>query len=51
MSATALYKRIAMVIAESRAFVRSGGFFGPDRRRRIGEPMLGGKREADMVAA
>lgn len=37
-----LYKRIAQVIERPRQFVRSGDFFGPDRRR---------KRDADKLSA
>lgn len=51
VSAQALYKRIARVVNEQRAFVRSSAFFGPDRRRHETEPPLGGRRESDMAMA
>lgn len=46
-----LYKRIAQIIERPRQFVRSGEFFGPDRRRKA-DPVYKGplKRETDSAA-
>ncbi len=33
ISATSVYARISGIIAKPRPFIRTGGFFGPDRRR------------------
>ena len=45
-----LYKRLELIIERPRQFVRSGDFFGPDRRRRKGSPNDGQlKRETDVV--
>jgi CheY-like chemotaxis protein len=35
ISAAALFSRIYSIIANPRPFVRIGGYFGPDRRRRV----------------
>ena len=37
INAHQLYLKIAAVINSARPFVRAGGYFGPDRRRREGE--------------
>ena len=43
-----LYKRLAQVIERPRQFVRSGDFFGPDRRRLRADDFAGPfRREAD----
>lgn len=46
-----LYRRIAQVIERPRQFVRSGDFFGPDRRRKV-DPSYSGPflREEDPSA-
>ncbi len=43
-----LYKRIAQIVERPRQFVRSGNFFGPDRRRKA-DPIFAGpfKRQTD----
>lgn len=43
-----LYKRIAQIVERPRQFVRSGNFFGPDRRRKA-DPVFAGpfKRQTD----
>lgn len=41
-----LYKRLAQVIERPRQFVRSGNFFGPDRRRREEDHFAGPWRRA-----
>jgi len=47
-SAETLYTRIANIIENPRQFVDTGEFFGPDRRRRVGEDYDGPrKREED----
>lgn len=38
VSAKTLYRRIARIAFDNRAFVRADRFFGPDRRRRAMEP-------------
>jgi len=43
-----LYKRIELIIERPRQFVRSGNFFGPDRRRRKSQPNQY-KRETDII--
>lgn len=49
ISASALYRRIYSIIDAPRNFVRTGGFFGPDRRRRQGDQEFR-RREADRLA-
>ena len=44
VSAKTLYQRIARIAREDRVFVRSGRFFGPDRRRRPSEELLADRR-------
>lgn len=51
-----LYKRIAQVIERPRQFVRSGDFFGPDRRRKRDAERFGNysgpmRREGDAAEA
>lgn len=47
-----LYKRMELIIENPRQFVRSGDFFGPDRRRQKSDPNDGNyKRETDMNAS
>lgn len=43
-SADGLAKRIAYVINRPRDFVKSGEYFGPDRRRRVGDEYQGPRR-------
>jgi len=50
VSAEALYRRIARVVWEPRAFIKTGAFFGPDRRRRAMDGPTAGRREGDQVA-
>lgn len=46
-----LYKRISQIIERPRQFVRSGGFFGPDRRRKVDDAFNGPlKRNSDIIA-
>lgn len=42
-----LYKRIAQIIERPRQFVKTDGFFGPDRRRREDENYKGPKRRVE----
>jgi CheY-like chemotaxis protein len=42
-----LFSRIAEVIERPRPFVRSGDYFGPDRRRRADEAYQGPRRRAE----
>ena len=45
-----LYKRMEAIIERPRQFVRSGDFFGPDRRRKKDEWFNGElKRETDVT--
>jgi hypothetical protein len=39
-----LYDRIVQIVEQPRPFVRSHGFFGPDRRRREDEGYTGPRR-------
>ncbi len=45
-----LYKRITQVIERPRQFVRSGDFFGPDRRRKATEDYGGPLRREDELS-
>ena len=47
ISASSLYKRIASVIETPRDFVRTGDFFGPDRRRRVDPSYNGEDRRSE----
>jgi len=47
VSAAALYARIVSIIENPRRFVRTGSYFGPDRRRRFDPDYSGPKRRAD----
>ncbi len=42
-----LYRRIAQIIERPRQFVKSEGFFGPDRRRKVDENYEGVRRRED----
>lgn len=46
MSADSLYKRIVSLVEDHRPFVRSGDFFGPDRRFNDTAPFGGDERRA-----
>jgi len=46
MSAESLYKRIANLVEDHRPFIRSGDFFGPDRRFNHAAPFGGTERRA-----
>jgi len=45
ISAKALYARIKSIIERHRLFIRTGSFFGPDRRRREAPPEAGDRRK------
>lgn len=47
VSAAAIYARIVSIIEHPRRFVRTGSYFGPDRRRRFDPGYRGPKRRAD----
>ena len=47
VSATAIYARIVSIIENPRRFVRTGSYFGPDRRRRFDPEYSGPKRRAE----
>jgi CheY-like chemotaxis protein len=48
VTATELYKKVSSIINAPRSFVRTGNYFGPDRRRQIKESYKGpGRREQD----
>ncbi len=51
LTAQNLYKRIIAVIESPRFFVRTGSFFGPDRRRRQGGRYKGGDRRTAQPQA
>ncbi len=46
MSADSLYKRIVNLVEDHRPFIRSGDFFGPDRRHNVDAPFGGVERRA-----
>jgi DNA-binding response OmpR family regulator len=43
ISARGLYERIANIVLNPRPFVRTGAYFGPERRRAAGEPEFPGE--------
>ena len=47
VSAAAIYARIVSIIENPRRFVRTGSYFGPDRRRRFDPIYRGPRRRAD----
>jgi two-component system chemotaxis response regulator CheY len=47
ITATHLFSRIAEIVERPRAFVRTDGYFGPDRRRRQDDSYAGPWRRAD----
>jgi CheY-like chemotaxis protein len=47
VSAAALYARIVAIIENPRRFVRTGSYFGPDRRRKFNPEYTGPRRRAD----
>lgn len=49
-SAQDLYKRLVTIIEAPRQFVKSGDFFGPDRRRRGSGEYKGSRKRVDDVA-
>jgi len=49
ISAKLIYMRIISVIENNRAFVRVNNFFGPDRRRRIGDKYIGSERRHHLT--
>jgi CheY-like chemotaxis protein len=46
MSADSLYRRIVSLVEDRRPFIRSGDFFGPDRRHHADAPFGGSERRA-----
>lgn len=44
VAAVELYRKILAIVAEPRMFVRSTGYFGPDRRRKVDEGYKGPER-------
>ena len=46
-----VYRKVLDLIERPRAFVRSGDFFGPDRRRRDAEGYSGPERRRDAASA
>ncbi len=46
MSADSLFKRIVSLVEDHRPFIRSGDFFGPDRRHNVDAPFGGNERRA-----
>lgn len=42
-----LYRRVVEVVERPRPFIRSKGYFGPDRRRRVDENYRGEERRKD----
>jgi len=47
VSASSLYARIVSIIENPRRFVRTGSYFGPDRRRRFDPHYTGPRRRAE----
>lgn len=47
--AKSLYQRIARVVMEQRSFVKTGEFFGPDRRRHEDEADENSRRETETA--
>lgn len=47
VSAAAIYARIVSIIENPRRFVRTGSYFGPDRRRRYEAGYMGPKRRSE----
>lgn len=47
VSAASLYARIVSIIENPRRFVRTGSYFGPDRRRRFDPEYVGPKRRTE----
>jgi len=51
MSADSLYRRIVNLVEDHRPFIRSGDFFGPDRRFNDTAPFGGTERRATAASA
>lgn len=51
VSAAGLYARIVSIIENPRRFVRTGSYFGPDRRRKFDPDYTGPRRRAEDEAA
>lgn len=51
ITAAEMFRKIMDVVDHPRDFIRSPGFFGPDRRRRDDESYAGPERRADRIAA
>lgn len=49
VTANEMYKKVASVVNRTRAFVRSGAYFGPDRRRRQDPNYAGAERRKKVV--
>ncbi len=47
VSAASLYARIVAIIESPRRFVRTGSYFGPDRRRRFDPDYIGPRRRTE----
>jgi two-component system, chemotaxis family, chemotaxis protein CheY len=47
VTADTLYRRIVTIIEGARSFVRTGNYFGPDRRRKSDTVYMGPKRRRD----
>lgn len=47
VSAASLYARIVSIIESPRRFVRTGSYFGPDRRRRFDPDYVGPRRRTE----
>lgn len=47
VSAASLYARIVSIIESPRRFVRTGAYFGPDRRRRFDPDYVGPRRRTE----
>lgn len=49
VTASELYRKVCYVINSPRSFVRTGHYFGPDRRRRRGDEYGGDERRDDAA--
>ncbi|NQU62610.1 MAG: response regulator [Rhodospirillales bacterium] len=50
VSANHIYSRIVSLIEHDRQFIKVGDFFGPDRRRHVGDPSEGKERRRAFSA-
>jgi CheY-like chemotaxis protein len=51
ISAKALYERIVNVVANPRPFIKTGSYFGPDRRRLVNPSYIGPERRKGSTKA